>query len=199
MIIDAYSELKTNLHDGERLLWASQPKQGLVFRAYDYFLIPFSLVWCGFAIFWVGMAISIGAPLLFILFGVPFVLIGLMFVFGRFIMDINLRKNTFYGITDTRILIRTGGKSITIKSLDINNLSHLEYEAKGDGSGTIFLTEPNPKNKAVENMGWMPGGQIPENLSIIQDVEKVYAVIQALKKKADVSKSNISSSINQIL
>jgi len=190
MIIDAYSELKPYLHDGERLLWAAQPKQGIMFRTFDFFLIPFSILWCSFSIFWITMAISSGAPIFFVLFGVPFVLIGLMFVFGRFIMDLKSRKNTFYGITDNRILIRLGIYSKTIKSLNIETLTNLEYEAKADGSGTIFLMAQNQKNKAAQSMGWWPGAAIPQNISHIKEVDKVYAVILAIKKKTDASMAN---------
>ncbi len=38
------------LERGERLLWTGQPAQGLLLTAANGFLIPFSLVWCGFVL-----------------------------------------------------------------------------------------------------------------------------------------------------
>ncbi|HEX2899453.1 MAG TPA: hypothetical protein VHS96_07010, partial [Bacteroidia bacterium] len=59
---------------GEELVWTGRPKTGIVFRPSDAVMIPFSIVWCGFAIFWMVMATANGAPFFFTIFGIPFVL-----------------------------------------------------------------------------------------------------------------------------
>ncbi len=43
-ISDVRHELQRELGAQEKLLWVSQPKQGLLLRASDIFLIPFSLL-----------------------------------------------------------------------------------------------------------------------------------------------------------
>ena len=45
--IDAEDELRSELDNTERLLWAGRPKQGVVFYGIDVFLIPFSILWFG--------------------------------------------------------------------------------------------------------------------------------------------------------
>src|SRR6185369_2341404 len=108
------------LFTGERVLWTGQPRQGIALTAKDTFLIPFSLLWGGFAIFWnvgVWSFPGQGPPLAFRLFGVPFLVIGLYFIVGRFFHDAYVRKNMFYAVTDQRVLVLRGSK---ITSLDIH-------------------------------------------------------------------------------
>ena len=87
MLNDPKSILRTQLSPNENLLWAGQPRTGIVLRATDVFLIPFSIMWGGFAIFWELTALAKHAPFFFKLWGIPFVLIGLHFIFGRFIVE----------------------------------------------------------------------------------------------------------------
>lgn len=136
MLKDNQSELIKHLVENETLLWAGQPIKGIVFRTADIFLIPSSLLRCGFAIFWFISASQVGG--IFALFEIPFVIIGLLFVFGRFIIEAKQRDHTFYGITKEIIIIKSGVFSKNIKSISIKNLSGIEYTEKNDGSGTIY-------------------------------------------------------------
>lgn len=61
-------EISAELGVGEQILWQGQPRQGMFLRAADFFMIPFSLLWGGFAFFWEYSVISKGAPLFFCLF-----------------------------------------------------------------------------------------------------------------------------------
>src|SRR6187549_1709520 len=99
MILDPATELATELDLGEKLLWSGRPAQDILFRAADVFLIPFSLLWGGFAIFWeVGVILS-GAPFFFAIWGIPFVLVGVYLIVGRFFLEAYYRRQTFYGVT----------------------------------------------------------------------------------------------------
>jgi hypothetical protein len=37
---------------GEAIQWTGRPNPSVVFHYYDWFVIPFSLLWGGFAVFW---------------------------------------------------------------------------------------------------------------------------------------------------
>ncbi len=93
--MNSTSEIERELSLCERLVWTGQPAKGIRLRASDAFMIPFSLLWCGFAIFWETTAINNGAPVFFRLWGMPFILVGLYIVFGRFFADAMARERTF--------------------------------------------------------------------------------------------------------
>jgi len=131
------SPVERQLSSGEKLLWSGQPRAGIRLRGSDAFVIPFSILWCGFAIFWESMVVREGAPVFMMLWGIPFVLVGLYIVFGRFIVDALTRRKTFYGITNERIVIISGLFSQEIKSLNLRTLTDVYLSERGDGSGTI--------------------------------------------------------------
>jgi hypothetical protein len=176
------TELQQYLDTNEKLVWAGQPKKGIQFRTADIFIIPFSLLWCGFAIFWFSTALNSGAPFFFSLFGIPFVVFGLIFVFGRFIIDAKQRESTYYGVTQDRIIIKSGLFRKTIKSLNIRTLSDIEYTEKGDGSGTINIGPRNPYLMRGYGMNGWAGRQATPSLDMIQEVRKVYSKIIEIQK-----------------
>lgn len=182
MDFNASIELQEHLDPNEKLIWTGQPKKGILFRTADIFLIPFSLLWCGFAIFWFTTALTSGAPFFFVLFGIPFVVVGLIFVFGRFIIDAKQRENTYYGITNDRIIIKSGVYKKTFKSLNIRTLSEIEYDEKSDGVGTINIGPKNPMMMWGSGMNWWPGIKATPSLDLVQDVRQVYSKIIEIQK-----------------
>jgi len=178
---DLEQELRPNLSPGEKLLWTGKPKTGIVFRRSDLFLIPFSLLWGGFALFWETTVITTGAPWFFKLWGIPFVLVGLYIIVGRFFLDAKKRANTIYGLTPDRIIIRSGIFYKDIKSLNIRTLSDITMNQKADNSGTIILGPVNPRYSMMQGMEW-PGAKQPPMLEFIDDVKSVYDKIIALQR-----------------
>lgn len=110
-----YDAFQRYLDPGERIVWAGGPRQGVIFSGRDIFLVPFSLMWGGFAIFWESTVVLTGGPVFFALWGVPFVVVGLYLIFGRFIADAWVRSRTVYALTDQRALIlrQTTGERLT--------------------------------------------------------------------------------------
>lgn len=132
------SWVRSMLYPGENLLWTGKPGKGRPLRKEDLYLIPFSILWCGFAVFWELSVIKTDAPIFFKLWGIPFVLIGLYFTVGRFVVKRLREKNTRYALTSQRLIARTGK---TCKTLELTNLPHMSVTQLADGSGDIRFGE----------------------------------------------------------
>src|SRR5262252_3937643 len=152
-IADARHALQRELGPQEKLLWASQPRQGILLRSSDALLIPFSLVWAGFAVFWEASVVRTGAPFFFTLWGVPFVLVGIYIVLGRFFVDARQRRHTVYGVTNQRIVIVAGLFGRSVQSLALNALPGLSLNERASGQGTISFG-------AGQGL-WLPGAGWP--------------------------------------
>jgi len=195
MIIDPTTELSDELESGEKLLWSGRPRQGIVFRSSDIFLIPFSLLWGGFAIFWEVAALygtsrsGTNTPqavkFVFPLFGLPFVAIGLYMIFGRFFTDSAQRRNTVYGITDQRVIIRSGLFSRATKSLNLRTLSDVTLSERGDGSGTITLGPGAGFYSWFYGTSWPGMGRnLAPCLDSIADAKSVYQILRRAQSAA---------------
>ena len=141
--------LSSRLGQKEKLLWYGRPRQGIFLRPKDAYLIPFSLMWGGFAIFWEYGVVTSNAPFFFRLWGIPFVLVGLYLIAGRFFVDAKQRSKTYYGLTNERIVIVSGIVSANVKSLQLRTLSDVSLAEGADGSGTITFGPTAP---------WWSGG-----------------------------------------
>jgi Bacterial PH domain len=185
--VDEWPEdlIRSELGPGEHLLWAGRPRQGFVLRAIDGFLIPFSLLWGGFAIFWEVMVVESGGPWFFALWGIPFVVIGLYLIIGRFWLDSRQRAHTFYGVTSERVVIVSGLFSRQTKSLSLETLSDVTLTERSDGSGTITFGPLPPFYGWYATAGW-PGFGYPfvPSFDLACEVRPVYEIIQRAQRAA---------------
>lgn len=179
---DIEKELRPNLSQGETLLWSGKPKSGIVLRSSDAFLIPVSLLWAGFAVVWETTVIGAGAPVFFYLWGIPFLAMGFYFTIGRFFVDAKKRANTFYGMTNDRIIIKSGIFVKEIKSLNIRTLSDVTLIQKSDNSGTITLGPTDARYAMMQGMDWPGVKQLPR-FELIENVKSVYDKIIEIQRE----------------
>ncbi|MBL7943439.1 MAG: hypothetical protein JNM00_11760 [Flavobacteriales bacterium] len=191
IFLDELNVLREHLHAHERILWTGKPRQGIVFTKADFFMIPFSVFWLGFAVTWTVIAFN-AAPF-FGLFGLPFVAVGCMMAFGRFIRDRKLRAQTIYALTDSRVILFRNGKRAELVSFDLHTLSYSEFRENGDGSGTIFLSQPLPFAQNFRALDWSQSRKVPA-LEQIQDVRAVYQKIMTAQRNRRSSAAPPSAS-----
>jgi hypothetical protein len=175
--------IRRELGSTERLVWAGHPRQGFVVRPADAFLIPFSILWGGFAIFWEASVITSGAPPFFALCGIPFVLVGLYFLFGRFWVDAWQRANTTYGITSERVIIVSGLRSRNVKSLNIDTLTDVSLAERTDGGGAITFGSVPFMDLWYAGLAWPGlGQQIVPTFDLPDRAREVYEIVRATQR-----------------
>lgn len=172
--------VRQQLDPGEQVVWSGQPRQGVIVRGSDVFLIPFSFLWCGFAVFWLISVIRAEAPIFFILWGVPFVLIGIYFVIGRFIVEARQRASTSYALTTERVLIVSGFLSKKVKSLNLKTLNDLSLTENGNGYGTVIFGAQNPMGAMFGSFAGWPGMAqfIGPRFDQIENAKVVYELVR---------------------
>ena len=174
--------LQPFLMSGEQVRWEGRSRAGITLAPLDALLVPFSLVWGGFAFYWNVTAWTTDAPLEFKLFGIPFLVVGAYVIFGRFIIDAWVRSRTFYAVTNRRVIVRRRIISESIKSVDLDTLSALDLSERGDRTGTIRLAPSGGMFALGNGLGiWSPALDPTPQLFRICDARSVYELIRSLR------------------
>ncbi len=99
-------------------------------------MVPFSIMWGGFAVFWELGVLATGAPAFFDLWGLPFVALGLYLIFGRFIYKRRQKERTVYGVTDQRGIVLVDGRSLSDAPLKYQplNVRRVQRRPPRDGA-----------------------------------------------------------------
>jgi hypothetical protein len=170
-------DIQQRLEAGEKLLWTGRPRRGLMLRAADFILIPFSLVWCGIIISQQLTAFRRAEPIILDLPSIPFVLIGLYLLFGRFIIDAMIRARTVYAITDRRVVIVTGLFGRNVRSIYLRGLTEIEITEGRRGRGTITFGPSSVQ--ATMMRGWPGAGKsLPPAFEAIEGAQQVLEIIR---------------------
>jgi hypothetical protein len=145
--------LQPSLLPGERLLWAGRPQRGIQLRWADLYLLPFSLVWGGFAIVWNVIAWTSGAPVFFALIGLPFLVVGLYLIAGRFIHEALVRSSLLYAVTSHRVIVLRNRFGRSLRSAELGYLPMLNLDEHSGGRGTLRF-DSDPVRDVFGRSGW---------------------------------------------
>lgn len=152
----------------------------------DALLIPFSLMWGGFAIFWEASVLSnqhARDGVLFPIWGVPFVLIGLYLIIGRFFVRRWALRNTVYALTNRRAVSLTPSVRGAARESSVWLRSYPQIDRRGasPGRGTLCIGAAGIGPRSLlADPGW-PGLWNQRGGGIvffdIDDVDQVYGLI----------------------
>jgi hypothetical protein len=184
--------VQPELMSGESVLWAGQPQGSVIFHKEDAFLIPFSLLWGGFAIFWEAGVSGLwgshskGSWLFGMIWGIPFVVVGQYLIWGRFVYTAWLKRRTYYAVTNRRVVVVQEGWKRQVASAYIDSLPSLIKEGGSNGIGILRFGPA--QSMWSNNRGWGTWNAL--NVSDqpafvdIEDVDSVYRLVSDLRERS---------------
>ncbi len=175
--------LESMLQPGEQLLWHGAPGRGLRLRSGDLGNSLVGLFIVGFAIFWCTGAAQAGG--FFWLFGLLPLILGLNLSVLRYFSEARQRKDTYYGITDQKIILM---EPKAIETIFYQQIPCLELEPGKNGEGCIYLS-PSHVPTVRKGRQVMARDTHRKGLYHIQNVTAVYGIIQQQMTRSSTPQS----------
>jgi len=192
MKYEIMNALQKEINAGEYLLWSGQPTRGIIFRKEDIMRILGILVWLGY----VGYQIlkeaktfngSISLLILMIFSG-----IGIIGTAVPLITDVMNRGRTYYGLTNTRVLIINTLFGKMDRSLLLDLIPEIALDEKKNRRGTIYFRKEGKKSADKVEKSWF--GMKKTHIArfeMIDNARQVYdMILDAQRKKANKDKIN---------
>ncbi len=131
----------------EQVLWEGAPDPTVIFAKQDRVLVPFSIVWAGFALFWEA-GVSTAGFIPGSIFGLVFVIVGVYLVIGRFFYKRWDRRRTRYVVTNRRaVVLRSGGRSLQEAPIAFAPMQ-VELARDGRHASVVWSLDPQPDRQA---------------------------------------------------
>ncbi len=162
--------LQSELLAGERLLWTGQPDPRVIFERVDIFLVPFSLLWGGFALVWEAG-------------------VGLYFIAGRFFCKAWRKRRTYYALTNKRALVLVEGRGRTLRACFLSAVPTINKSVRSSGVGTITFGNTSwasmYDNTGMDFFGAMGalGADSTVRFNDVRDADRVYGLAMAARKE----------------
>jgi hypothetical protein len=142
MDFEATRHLQPEMQTTERLMWSGRPPQGLRFRREDIPIVVFGIAWTGFALYWTWNIWQNEGALFPTLTGGAMVLIGVHQFVGRFFVDAFIRAHTWYGVSDSRLVVLTDAPVRSLRETPLAELPEPVLETSGIDAGVIEFGAP---------------------------------------------------------
>jgi hypothetical protein len=183
----------------EQVLWSGKPDDRRWFYPEDLVLVPFSILWGGFAIFWEASVLAstsahdgTGEKVLFSLWGIPFVLIGVYLILGRLFARRWIRRGSLYALTDQRILSFSPSwrSRSRVKMIWLSSYPPLEKRGGRDNHGTLCIGSMAPGQHWLGgNSGWPGAGRMRGSAIVLADIPDIASVYTLVARQITASRT----------
>ena len=191
---ESFSAIQSELTPGESILWAAKPNNSVIFHREDVFLIPFSLLWGGFAIFWEAGVAGLwdnfmkhsGPSYFMMLWGIPFIVVGQYLIWGRFVYAGWKKRRTYYAVTNRRVLVIQEGWKRLMSSAYLDTLPTMIKVGGSNGIGTLRFAPSEPawssRRGGFGTWDAMAVGDVPV-FTDIDDLDSVYRLVSDQRER----------------
>jgi hypothetical protein len=189
------------LQPGERVLWSGKPDSRRWLYPQDAVLVPFSVLWGGFAIFWEATVLLSSGPrnsVILPLWGVPFVLVGLYMMVGRFFARRWVRRRTLYAVTDRRVIAIKpawrGGRHTS--SVWLASHPPVQKRIGRDGRGTVWVgRRTSDQHWLTHDSGWPQSGSSSGEAVAFCDIPEANGIFVLIARQlGDLGQGQVSGS-----
>lgn len=178
-----YDVILQELDENEEVLWSGQPNPNVYFAKGDLFLVPFTLLWCGFAFVGTYNALVRGTLSLFAIMPVFFCIIGLYITVGRFIVKKIRKMRTGYVITNKRAFEIIVTRNRKTKEIYFSQMPGLNSTVNRKKRGSITFSNANFFQDFYANTGMDFGMTQQSGFPAFYDVDDVDVPIRILKQQ----------------
>lgn len=175
--------ISQELDQNEQILWSGQPNPNVYFAKGDLFLVPFALLWSGFAFSATFGTIVHGAPGLFTIMPALFCIVGLYITIGRFIYKRIRKLKTYYVLTNKRVLEIIMTRSRKTKEIYLSQMQGLNSTVNRNKRGSITFSNANFFQNFYANTGMDFGMNQQSGFPAFYDVDNVEVPLRILKQQ----------------
>jgi hypothetical protein len=166
-------EFSAYLLPNEELLWVEKPVQGFRTQMEDWYLVTNFVIWCCFILVLFRKS---GIEEIIHVIQLSLILSILYQLIFRYYYDLLKRKNSVYGISNQRILIKSGILNSEVTTLDIKNLPPVSLIHFKENKGSIKFGED-----VSTGIGKSIRVHYAPKFDTIEEVSSVYQLILKLR------------------
>jgi uncharacterized membrane protein YdbT with pleckstrin-like domain len=169
------------LNANETAMWYGRPQRG-PFVLPGLISVPFGAIFLAFSVFWFWATNHAMAPSFLSLIGVLLVAAGIAIMIGPTTLQLLRYQNTYYMITDKRLIIQTGAIGEDTRFVDFDKIQEtyvrISVFDKIFGTGTLYANTASSAGFYPSSYGGAGINALRPSLAAINEPYKVQKLLQ---------------------